>query len=498
MTGLLLLAGLAAGVWALVLACRGSLVGLGTAVLLCACVFGYEWLHFDLGPLPLTLDRCLLGLLLIAWAVQWGLGRLPRRRWTATEWLLAVLVLLLTASTFATDWQATGIGASPLWRLVGGYLVPTTLFLAARQAKLDESVLKRLLWCLVVFGIYLSLTALAELAGQWSVVYPRYIANPRLGLHFGRARGPMLHSVSLGLYLCAALAAAVVLALRGGRWTRLAAAAVLPLFAAGLYGTYTRSVWLGAALAVFLILGMALRGRLRVAVLGGMISLSLLGAVSKLDSLVNLNREGSTTLSRLSAGMRASFAYVSWQMFLDRPVLGCGFGQFPRAKLAYLSDRSTELNLESIRGYVHHNTFLSLLVETGFVGLGLFGVLLLRWWRHAWRLARAGPARAGVRRAEANAAPAQGRASLYGSGSPWVQMHGLFTVGLLAAWLPQLVFHEMSYTATDNALVFFVAGLCCGNAGRNLAADAAVRRKAADDKFEDAAKQEDPAPCACC
>lgn len=498
MTGLLLLAALAVGVWALVLACRGSLLGLGTAVLLCACVFGYEWLHFDLGPLPLTLDRCLVGLLLLAWAVQWGLGRLPRKPWTATEWLLAVLVLLMTASMFATDWQATGIGASPVWRLVGGYLIPATLFMAARQAKLDETALRRLLWCLTVFGIYLSLTALAELAGQWSLVYPRYIANPRLGLHFGRARGPMLHSVSLGLYLCAALAAALVLALRGGRWTRLASAALLPLFAAGLYGTYTRSVWLGAALAVFFILGLALRGRTRVAVLGGMVSLSLLGAVTKLDSLLNLNREGSTTLSRLSAGMRASFAYVSWQMFLDRPVLGCGFGQFPRAKLAYLSDRSTELNLESIRGYVHHNTFLSLLVETGFVGLGLFALLLLRWWRHAWRLARAGSGGAGTGQAGANALPACGRASQCGTGGTWVQMHGLFTVGLLAAWLPQLVFHEMSYTATDNALVFFVAGLCCGNAGKRLATIAASRSSAAAAKAEHAAQAEDPAPYACC
>lgn len=457
MIALMILAGLAAGVWALVLICRGSLVALGTAVLLCTCVFGYEWLHFDLGPLPLTLDRCLLCLLVMAWAVQWGLGRLPRRPWSRTEWLLAAFVLLLAVSTFSTDWQATGIGASPLWRLVGGYLVPAVLFLAARQAPLDERATRRLLWCVAAFGVYLALTALAELAGQWSLVFPRYIANPRLGLHFGRARGPMLHSVSLGLYLCAALAAAVVLALRGGRWTRLAAAAALPLFAAGLYGTYTRSVWLGAALALFVILGLALHGRIRVAVLGSMISFALLGALSKLDSLVNLEREGSTTLSRLSAGMRASFAYVSWQMFLDRPLLGCGFGQFPRAKLPYLSDRRTDLHLESIRGYVHHNTFLSLLVETGLLGLTLFLALLVCWWRQAWRLARSV-----LEQAARMACPQQRAVDASDAARPCKQMHGLFTIGLLAAWLPQLVFHEMSYTAGDNALVFFVAGLCCG------------------------------------
>ncbi|MCL6504198.1 MAG: O-antigen ligase family protein [Pirellulales bacterium] len=466
MSGLLLLAGFAAAAWTLVLVGRGSLAALGMAVLLCTCVFGYEWLHFDLGPLPLTLDRCLLALLLAAWIVQWGLGRLPRRPWSATEWLLVGFVILLAASMFATDWQAQGVGASPVWRLVGGYLVPALLFLAARQAPLNEAAVRRLLWCVLLFGIYLSVTALAELAGQWSLVFPRYIADPKLGLHFGRARGPMLHSVSLGLYLCAALSAAVVLALGGGRWTRAVTAAVVPLFGVGLYGTYTRSVWLGAALAVFVILGLALRGRARTAVVGSLIACALLVGLLKLDSLLNLQREGSTTLSRLSAGMRASFAYVSWQMFLDRPLLGCGFGQFPRAKLPYLSDRSTELHLESIRGYVHHNTFLSLLVETGLVGLGLFLVLLLRWWRQAWRLAREGLPLAATSSLWAgqdlrHAPPAHA----------WMQMHGLFTVGLLAAWLPQLVFHEMSYTAGDNALVFFIAGLCCGLARGWPAAD---------------------------
>jgi O-antigen ligase len=187
--------------------------------------------------------------------------------------------------------------------------------------------------------------------------------------------------------------------------------------------------------------------------------------------------------------MRASFAYVSWQMFLDRPLLGCGFGQFPRAKLPYLSDRSTELHLESIRGYVHHNTFLSVLVEMGLVGLGLFVLIIYRWWRHAWRLA------SGVAGGSSDeAASREGLALRNGSaGSAWLEAYGVFVVGLLAAWLPQLVFHEMSYTAQDNALVFFAAGLACGLRGRQPVAGGGRTPADRTDEADPAAQQQEPA-----
>ncbi len=66
-------------------------------------------------------------------------------------------------------------------------------------------------------------------------------------------------------------------------------------------------------------------------------------------------------------------------MFLDSPILGFGFGQFPEAKWPYIDDRSTDLNLEIIRPLSHHNTYLSLLVELGLVGLTLYMLLLASW-----------------------------------------------------------------------------------------------------------------------
>ncbi len=40
-----------------------------------------------------------------------------------------------------------------------------------------------------VLGSYLAFTALFEVAHLWQFVYPKFISDPTLGIHFGRARG---------------------------------------------------------------------------------------------------------------------------------------------------------------------------------------------------------------------------------------------------------------------------------------------------------------------
>ena len=190
-------------------------------------------------------------------------------------------------------------------------------------------------------------------------------------------------------------------------------------------------------------LAVSLRGAWRPLVLGSLISAALVFCVVKLDSLANLQREGSATEARESADMRASFAYVSWQMFLDRPILGFGFGQFYREKLPYLSDRTTPLQLESIRDFIHHNTYLSLLTETGLVGLSF-----------TWLFLAASPAAAG--------------GSVRDDNPRWMCGHGVLLLGRWRRTLFQMMFHEVSYTAIDNSLLMLIAGIAVGlPAGRS-------------------------------
>ena len=136
-------------------------------------------------------------------------------------------------------------------------------------------------------------------------------------------------------------------------------------------------------------------------------------------------------------------------MFLDRPILGFGFGQFFREKLPYLSDRTTPLELELIRDFIHHNTYLSLLTETGLVGLALYLMILCGFARRGWRLCR-------------------------DDNPQWMCAHGILLLGTLATYALQMMFHEVSYTAIDNSLLMLLAGMAVG-----LTAEARGRRPGA-------------------
>jgi O-antigen ligase len=330
-----------------------------------------------------------------------------------------------------------------------------------RQARVGPQQAGLVNASLIAFGLYLAVTAILEVNRAWSFVFPRYIADPEIGLHFGRARGPMVQSVSLGMYLGICLIAVAIFAWAGSSRRKLALSAVVPLFAAGIFFTYTRTVWLGAALGLMTVFACAVQGRWRMLGLGAVVAAALLVSAVRIDSLLGFQREGSAAETRNSASMRLSFAYVSWLMFLDRPILGHGFGEFPTAKLPYLDDRSVDLQLGEIRGYAHHNTYLSLLTEVGIIGLGLFLAVLSSWTWQAWRLWNN------------IAAPA------------WARAQGLLLLGVLPIYCSQAVGHDLTYTPLDNSLLFLIAGLVAAlrpiAEGQLSAADLPVSRRNVDE-----------------
>jgi O-antigen ligase len=110
------------------------------------------------------------------------------------------------------------------------------------------------------------------------------------------------------------------------------------------------------------------------------------------------------------------------------------------------------LHLEALRPYVHHNSYLSLLTDTGLVGLGLFLSMFGLMGREAWRTCR-------------------------GEGPPWAKRQAALFLGAIGVYACQLMFHELSYTPLDNSLIFFLSGCAGGVATQTAVASrpAAVR-----------------------
>ena len=428
----------AAVVWAAVCAERVSLLTVGTAFV----VFGYVLNHFfwtiDLGPIPLTLGRLLLVGLVLLFGWHWCRGKAKLSPLTGSDWLAAMLVGYITVRFLLTP--AAGVGGtevSPFWRLTASFLMPAVLFFVLRNAELNERIWKQMLIGLSILGIYLGLTAIAEVTEQWWAVFPRYIADPDLGTHFGRARGPALMSASLGVVLAITFWAAWFLWSHVERTWQLVLLLAMGLMAIALYFTYTRSTWLGLAGGLAIVPLLQCNRRWRPVLITAMAIVAVCGTAMVGDKLLNVGRKDPGSPSH-SVYQRASFAYVSMKMFADAPIVGCGFGRFYDCKIPYLADRSQQIELESLRELDHHNTFLSILTETGLIGLSLFVGVLIAWWRVGWQL---------FRNTQADS---------------WIRAHGLFTLATLIAYLTSAMFHDLTLSPSEQWLLCLTTGVAVG------------------------------------
>ncbi len=131
-----------------------------------------------------------------------------------------------------------------------------------------------------------------------------------------------------------------------------------------------------------IVVGLAVPWRWRLAVVGGSVLASVAVIVTQWETPGGV-QAGPVALSAEetaeSAKLRPILAAVAWRMFCDRPLWGCGFGQYPEGAVDYLADRTIDLPLEKARPFVQHNVLLALLTETGLAGMGLFAIVLGLW-----------------------------------------------------------------------------------------------------------------------
>ena len=196
-------------------------------------------------------------------------------------------------------------------------------------------------------------------------------------------------------------------------------------------------VWLGLLSALFVIALVMVpsRHRLRVMLCGAIVG--GLGIALAGSSLMSFKRDKNLSAAAVeeSAKLRPILAAFAFEMFKDHPVTGVGLSQYRRHNYDYLTKRSFDLPLSVAKPYVQHNVFLSLLVETGLVGVSLFCLTLILWAISGWQLWHAVDL------------------------PLWKRQMGLICLAMLAAYFPNGMFHEMSLIPMQNMLLFFVGGL---------------------------------------
>jgi O-antigen ligase len=123
------------------------------------------------------------------------------------------------------------------------------------------------------------------------------------------------------------------------------------------------------------------------------------------------------------------------KMFQDKPLAGFGFNQFQVYNRPYLDDRTTDIRLESIRGYVHHNYYLGLLVDLGLIGFILFLLATVAMLKNAWYV-YSNPA-----------------------SSPPGRSAAVLSFCMIAVHAIQMAFHEISFSSIEYSLLMFSLGL---------------------------------------
>ena len=212
-------------------------------------IFSGNWSYLHV---PGPLDRVVIVTGIITVLVRsFVVADAPRVQVRRVHWILGLLVVYAVGSAAWTNTLSQHQAAFELLDRLG--VVPFLLYLVAPVAFATERQRTILLGTLAAVGAYLGATAFFEMIGPHSLVFPKFILDPALGIHDGRARGPFLEAGADGLAMfCCAVAAVMLLDRPRKRWIRWAVIAIAGLCLLGLVLTLTRQVWAGAAAGALL------------------------------------------------------------------------------------------------------------------------------------------------------------------------------------------------------------------------------------------------------
>lgn len=424
---------------------------IGFMVILCGAVFNHDFFHIAGGPIPITLDRLMLAVLVALFGWLYAHGHENLRRFNSIDWSILIVIAVISISTVLHDF--TFLGNMPASRLLFFNLMPVALYLVMRYVRLGDGDLKLMSLGFVGLGIYLALTAIAETRGYSGLVFPRFIMNPDFEEFLGRGRGPFLNPVSNGVFMVISLCCLWMWFPGGSLRRKILVLALAGLMCVGVYCTFTRSVWAGlvltAAIVVFAPAPQSYKGALMV--FASVIAIALFPAMG--DKLISFKRDKNVSIEDMenSARLRPMFLTVATRMVADRPFWGVGFGQYAREKYPYLQDPTSTEPLSMTKGFMQHNIFLAYVTETGVLGFGALVIMLTLFLRAAWTTWR------------------DLRLSF------WQRQFGLLLIAMLTNHCINGMFHDVSIIPMENMLLFFLVALVNNISTAQLESETAIQ-----------------------
>ena len=340
--------------------------------LLCFQYQPVPMLQWNLG-ITMTPDRLAVGLLLLAYARRTADTRARPGSGTMAAVMLEPFMLLF-ALVGTVSWLVSGADAGNdkfrwLTTLFSLSFLPTVSYFVARRLQYTRAMLKEILLFLAALGVYLSFTSVCEHYEATSLVFPKYILDPTVGIQFGRSRGPFLDTIGNGGMLLVSFLVFTCLSSSLTGFKR-ALTILLTLFVVpAIYFTETRMIWLGLAAVTAILLSLRTTMR-RTAVIVG--CATLIGFLSGIGGKFSPYENTLFARRQHTVDNRIDNYEITWAMFKKNPVFGIGYGRF-RSEWSNYFDEETALTTWNDG---NHSTIMGILAELGIIGFTTFVAIL--------------------------------------------------------------------------------------------------------------------------
>ncbi|MBU1148433.1 MAG: O-antigen ligase family protein [Candidatus Omnitrophica bacterium] len=332
----------------------------------------------------LSLDRILYCFLVAYYFFHMARGKIYLSRRT-TEILMFILCALGIFSIISIKGIPFSRGSLDRYSLLfNSYVVPFSAFIIAKDFINNEQKIHKLLIFLSFILLYLVMTSIFEHFKLNSLVFPRDIINPRMGIHFGRSRGPFLQSAVNGTVLSMLSVANLYMAINIRAPRKIFFVAIAILSPVAIFFTYTRAVWLAFLLSFVFMLFLNRKFRKYIALLVFFGSIMMVPLHSK---IVDMERVTPRIYSLGPVHDRINLYYTYASMFKDKPFFGFGFGSFVYYSHEYFS-KIKRSSLYNTAPPVIHDTFAGTIVELGSLGFLVFISILVSIFRKSFLVFR--------------------------------------------------------------------------------------------------------------
>jgi O-antigen ligase len=277
--------------------------------------------------------------------------------------------------------------SSPWFVFITGYFFPFITFFFAKYYLSSTADIRLIFSILFYIGAYMAIMSFFEFYQIDQLIFPRYVANPDIGIHYGQARGPFLNSPHMGMAVLFSLACGLHLISYRLGMGKLIFSLLLFLYPFAVFFSQTRAVYLAFVfmLVIYLFLYHTHFPKWKVVALP--VFTVILAILALTPILAREDRRAGGLYQVETVTIRQGLTQMSFLMIKDHPLTGVGLTQFVPAMLEKYRGRVPILDIYQDATYFH-NHLLGMATELGLTGVLVYLSIIILMFKRLFALSR--------------------------------------------------------------------------------------------------------------